>query len=805
MAPVVGIILLFGMVFIGAALVAGAGMMLMDSVESESEAEQALSCLDRTDHNVQTLLRANTQEEIPCESGVRDHGSVTLTLSNDDGEDETVTIDPLGSFEYELDDRRLGYQSGGVFQLSDGTTRIHTPPDVGFGEGPETPLAEQTMSLNFLSFTSVEQHGSVTAMNHNQSATTAKSDEIERALAGGYEHLEIEIESDYHDAWATHLESAFYADTYDNVSVDHDESAETVTLSIEHFAEPDAFFQVTDVEPADWMVVYRGNQTFELDAEVTNTGHVTGSDDLTLEIPAADADDREFEIDELEPGESVTKTFDVESFDIPTEGPGNQPNDINRYGAYDYTVSTSDSDASGSFYLTFPDNAFYRIDDLSMTDEGPITTAGLNVTNIGELTAPVETTMTLQSNDDSLPDPIAEWDETVELDPWDETTIEYDFNRSVLPDANYTYTIEIDNDGLGTSMCNLHESACVREGSFEIEDGAIGGPGEVIITEPSNVSVSIIGTEISAEGYDQDQGSWVKYWSPVTASAVVGDTRYRFLPDGSIEEIAYEDPHETEIGEQMEDFNLNTFGTQEHIYSLEEEIEEGSVTIEATYWECYSSWLRTGWEYAGTDEWQEREYNHFNCEEFGEPITVDVASGEIDADAGFVMTRDADRNELPDIEEGYDRQRNIQEVFEDGTDDIELIDGELTLGQNDFAFMMEVTMDHEGLVSTYGEDYDGEYNLDTDNQTESNLAAWDIAENYRNDELYGTGDPNFNDVIGFVQVDGGGQYIDLDPDAILDDYRLEGVSGAPSIEYSDDEYDTGGPTVEAGTGVIEIS
>ncbi|WP_247729027.1 DUF7289 family protein [Halovivax limisalsi] len=796
--PVVGIILLLGMVFVGAAVVASSGVIMIDALETESETERALDCLDRTDHSVETLLRADKLESIPCDSTFTDDGTVTIRLLDENGAAlETVTIDKLGAFEYDLDSRTVGYQSGGVFLLRDGSVTVHRAPDVGFGFGSGHSLENQSLDLGFLNMTESRPGGKFTRMRHDQQRSTAASDELAAALEKPYRDIEITVESRYHEGWAVHLREAFYADSYSNVSVADDATAGTATVTIQNAKPQQPHFEVTDVTPADWAVPYGPDEAFAVNVTVTNTGTASGSETIVLEVPEADDGTKTVSTGTLNPGESVTKKVSFGTERIPSGSPSPETLDVDAYDNYEYTVSTSDGSAQGSFYLSFPDEALYRIESFARTIDEPFVNITADVRNVGEVEAPIDTTLTLDSDSDELPDPVKTYQHTLSTGPWNESTLEYSLNKSVLPDANYTYTLELHNEGDAATVCSNYPDACTRSGTFRIEDGVVGDPGEVIVTEPTQVRVSIIGTEISNER-ETWSGYYDKYWDPVTASAVVGDKRYRFKPDGTVEQIPLDQPHYTPDGKTMDDYDLNTYDSQRKVYDFETNMTSGSVTIEATRWQCQNNHFSSeNIVYKEADgDW------HYDCPSYyyGEPTTVDTNDGVATSDSGFVMTRDSERNYVPDIPPGYPRQRSVQEVFEDGTNNITLENNHLQLGQNDFAFMMEATMDREQLIDEYEHEYDGPYDLYTDNQTELNLAAWDIVKNYRDDSSM---DPNYNDVIGVVQIDGGGRYIDLD--GVLEDYRIDKSGVSPTVVSNSDDYDPPGPTITSGPGVIEIS
>lgn len=789
-SPLVGLVLLFGLVFLGAALVTLSGSMALDAVESENDWERARWTMGATDHYLSTVRNSDQSRSLPIDD-VRNDGNVTIGWYNKSGGQNpfddascTVEINEMGSVVYELDDRTIAHQGGGIFERTDRGTSVYSAPPIGY-DG-------ESVQFDVVKLDGSELDGDddpIAAIDHDRSQQLGGEIADAASCTDGPD-VAIEIDSRYHEGWYDHLETAFDADADGNVTVTHEPDRERVRVVVENVRSQRAYFQLDDVDAPS---IVANNEDFVVDATVENVGNVYGEDEVILTV-GSETDSASVALD---PGASTNERLTISTVRKAVDYQTGSKNDLDRYGEYEYSVETSDERIDGTFFLSYPDKSYYRFNDVSHSTDGANTTVTTDVTNIGESNESRDVEIDLEIDEGELDE---KWisEKEIETEPWTNSTVELDINRSALPYGTYEYTVTADNPHDG---CNNNPGTCEQSGAFVIEEGdeSAGEPGEVIVTEPSDVSVSVIGTEISAEGYNHRRGYWEKYWGAVTSSAVVGDTRYRFVPDGTVEEIPYDQPRHTDPPSSMEDYNLNTFGTQEATYDIEESIEEGSVTIEATYWEC------DRYEYAGYDYAFDRTYAHYECADFGEPTTVNVAGGGgVDTDSGFVMTRDRERSGLPDIERGYDRQRNISEVFQDGTDDVEVVDGDLQLGSNDFAFVMETTMDRSGLIDVYEDHYDGEYDIYTDDQTELNLAAWDVARDYRDDHPDGEqGDPNFNDVIGFVQVDPGRTYTDIDDPR--GEFRIDGETREPKMTKSgdSDEIDESG-NVNVGIGVITI-
>lgn len=809
--PVVGVVLLIGMVLVGVVVLFLVGTAVIDGIQSDSEGEVALSAAGETQHRFASIAAGSGPRDIPIDDfHVSDDGDLRIGWGNSEGanlewddidEDCQASVSPLGAVEQDLDDRTIAYQSGAIWVKSDSTTRIDSSPQIGY-DGASLDLQVLQTSEDDLS------EGNVAMLDESPEAQQTATKIQEAAECPKPDLMLIIEETAYHEGWYNHLDTAF---DHENATVTHEPENDRVTVVVKGVKETEPQFDIVSYD-ADTIVT--NNEGFSVDAEVKNIGHTAGNDTLELKINPIDSRS----IDELAPEESVNKTVSVGNADLRDvldidERAGNK-HDLSRYGEYEYTLNTSDTTITSSFFYSYPGDAYYNLTDVSDETDGNMTTVTANMTNIGEEAGDYDVTISLEGQEEDISE---EWVRSVEIDPWNETTVEAEFNRSALPNDEYTYTVQIDNPEIDAKSPE-YESTFIQSGTFENTVGMDCDIGACTISDGADVDVSVIGTEISYEGYQG--GNMIKQWGAVTASAVIGDSRYRFLPDGSTEEIPIDEPHFTDQSSDMEDYNLNTFGTQEEVYSASETIEEGTVSFESTYWECDE------YEAAGTDYYNGEEYTHYDCVDFGDPITVNVEDGdEINSDDGFVMTRDAERNDLPNIEEGYERQRNINEVFQDGTGgEIEVVEGEegdeLTLGELDFAFMTEVTMDQSGLAHEYEPrdicypfigcvsqaGYDGEYSdaFDTDDQTLWNNAAWDIAQDYRHESRSNTGDPNFNDVIGLAQISGG-TVESIDYDA-LNDLRVNGVQRSPDETRSESgtTTDESGVDIQVGSDHIVI-
>ena len=133
-APLIGIILLFGLVFAGAAVVAFTGIMAMDAIEDRAVGERNLQAMQQFGADISSLQYAGEDERVPLEfeSGdvrVEDGGSIHVTINS---HDNCTYEQEMELFVHEEKGREIGYQGGGIFRSTDSGTEIVSNPDFNY-------------------------------------------------------------------------------------------------------------------------------------------------------------------------------------------------------------------------------------------------------------------------------------------------------------------------------------------------------------------------------------------------------------------------------------------------------------------------------------------------------------------------------------------------------------------------------------------------------------------------------------------------------------------------------------------------
>lgn len=224
-SPTVGFVLLVGIVFVGVAIGTTAGLSAIDSFAAQNEAEVALAAAESTEHGITTAARTGQTQSVSIEDGsVRATGNVSIAwyAESMDAGNETVENRTLGAIEYQASDRTIVYQSGGVWEVSDGRYRTRSTPSIGDDDGGlSVRLVALTVSGSGSGGSTVRPNPDGTFGDDLREITDSARDE-------GYDNLSIVIESDHHEGWKRHLESEFSPDGDDNLSVESGVSDPTV-------------------------------------------------------------------------------------------------------------------------------------------------------------------------------------------------------------------------------------------------------------------------------------------------------------------------------------------------------------------------------------------------------------------------------------------------------------------------------------------------------------------------------------------------------------------------------------------------
>lgn len=493
--PQIGLALLFVLVFVGGALVLATGGILLDSLEAQSEAERTRLVMEEDDHCLATTVVSDG----PCalhSDDVETDGKLEVTWWGDPSADEeTVTIEPLGSLEYDHRDRTFANQGGGRWEISDdGRVRVLEAPGIGYDDG--------TLDLTVRSISADDSAGGEMLARSDARTGSELQNELETAAASGHPNVTVTVESEYHEAWNAHFQRAFSPDEHERVSVTHDPNAGTVTAEIIELSEPTSdgpILEVTEdrgIADAPDQRVERGSQ-FDLEAEITNTGDeaITPSPNdgdsylrAVIEPDGFALENTERNPPVFDAGESKSVTFNFQY--------GNYKDHLEPGNTYEYVIETGDDrtdDPPGSFYYG-TEGIDFALDEANATVDETVTVRA-DLRNIGIEDGDRDVTLRL---DPGLgEDEYDEFDflnddgeyvytlEDVNRTFGESARISWTMNRSAMIEGDYEYAIEVDGEDERVS------------GTFSIDVGVDPGETELEFDGSGTVDVTLLGAETS--------------------------------------------------------------------------------------------------------------------------------------------------------------------------------------------------------------------------------------------------------------------------------------------------------------------
>ncbi len=207
--PILGLVLLIGVVAAGAVAIVLLGGAGLDAQKTAAEIDHAEGTLVEFAHAADTAT-TTSDEGVPVSVGAFDRGTVEtdgdagqvrISQTTDSGTEELYN-ESLGTLHYVAGDTEIAYQGGGVWRSQgDGSTLISAPA-LEYRDGTLTfsiARLEQTHTQGNAVDGSLHQSGSPTSIElHNDESTPR----------GAASDVQIEVESAYCDGWERELEAA---------------------------------------------------------------------------------------------------------------------------------------------------------------------------------------------------------------------------------------------------------------------------------------------------------------------------------------------------------------------------------------------------------------------------------------------------------------------------------------------------------------------------------------------------------------------------------------------------------------------
>ncbi|MFC4542566.1 hypothetical protein ACFO5R_11615 [Halosolutus amylolyticus] len=541
-SPIVGITLLFGMVFVGAILVFVMGSAMFDTVGSEVDREKVHLCMGEADHRLGTVVATRTEQPMAfddpdCQPEVVEEGALEITWFNSsdedpdwDNESRTVSED-LGALKFELDDRTIAHQGGGIWERTDSGARVVKAPNVGFD-------GNETLQLDFMQLDSVEAAGSQSKAQHDYESGSSAVENLTSAVeTSDGEDFALRIESRYAEAWERHLERE--AEGVDKWNVSVTRKDDEVVMKVEdigdvpadpHFLIDRDYGLTTHDEGYPHAIennrVEQGDR-FRINASLTNYGDTESDVEATISIwnESELVEERTIESkNEYDTGESVftgehEKWDNNHFFHVGSEG--EHGIDLTPGEEYTYDVETGpggDSLVERGTFLVVDEPPEFAIQNVDI--DGPVTpreslTVDARIKNQGEQHKQF---VWLEGFDGNVVD-IGE----LELDRNEQKTVTLEWGSVDVPaepdEAEITVGTETDSETVDVDIDPLLEVSDIEVLDDPVEEGdpvtvradieAIGGETEqdVVLegfdgTEVDRRSVTVSGSETVTLQYD---------------------------------------------------------------------------------------------------------------------------------------------------------------------------------------------------------------------------------------------------------------------------------------------------------------
>lgn len=460
-SDVIAIVLLIGMIFLGAIAVIVAGGALVDSVQENSQHELALDSAAQTHQQISEALQSGEPRELSVTDAVdmrvRDSGSLSIEMRNSTGaacsanDPRVDAIDTdLGAIVYDTPRGQVIYEGGAIWERTDGGFSAERTPPISY-DGDTARISVQTVSADADDF-----EGEIARPDEQVQETMARNTTrmLRHCPPRSFTEIQISVTSPYHELWNAHFQESVATDP-GNVTVTHNPASETVTANISNATSPHAsrglrFDDVTApsvVGPPSMNLA----DNFTVGVTVANDGFSTRNASVELEIDGIGSETT----DELSVPPSgtgtVSRTFDGGRF-TPSSfqyghltSPGGHDLDTNEL--HEYTLRLNDgygnvvSETTGKFFLANSSGDLH----LAGTDEtldAPHDSLMVNATLVNTQLTAQDTDVTFNITDDRV-DMSAVTEPDVNVSKHGGLAeVSFGVNVSTLPAGLYEYRVE---------------------------------------------------------------------------------------------------------------------------------------------------------------------------------------------------------------------------------------------------------------------------------------------------------------------------------------------------------------------------
>ncbi len=363
-SEVVGVVVLFGLVLVGAALIVYFGVSALDQVERQGDLEAAEDTLSEARADFRSLAVDDSTERVSLSLpgddnalNVVDDGQMAFSLN---GDPVCSATRQTGTLSYETDDGEVvAYQASGLWRDSEpGNATMVAPPNLDYRTQVVDGIPVRTLNVPITNVNASASNVSAATTLTAQRAGTGPNDELSRDLCltgpnadriDWVDNATIRVENNtFYRAWATFLRTEFTVDGTPAANVTVYDANRTVVVSDiplgavgddDNDGYPDPDIDSSDPSLPDSLADYRANY----------------ADDPAIDNCPPEKD----------PGNSTRNPKQVNSdadnwgdacdgFGSPPSGPGNAPPTVQFAAATDagnastvvgdYTVNATDAD-----------------------------------------------------------------------------------------------------------------------------------------------------------------------------------------------------------------------------------------------------------------------------------------------------------------------------------------------------------------------------------------------------------------------------------------------------------------------------
>jgi len=244
-SEVVGVVVLFGLVLVGAALIVYFGAATLDQVGQQSDLEAAEDTLTEARSDFRTLAVDDSRERVslslPGEDNaleVVDGGRLSFSLN---GDPVCTATRQTGTIRYETDDDTVAYQASGLWRDSEpGTATMIAPPSLDYRTEVANGITVRTLDVPLTNVNASQSNVSAATSLVAQRGTGSDDGLREDLCLTGPDadridwvrNATIRVENNsYYEAWATFLREEFTVDGRLVANVSVDDANETVVVS----------------------------------------------------------------------------------------------------------------------------------------------------------------------------------------------------------------------------------------------------------------------------------------------------------------------------------------------------------------------------------------------------------------------------------------------------------------------------------------------------------------------------------------------------------------------------------------------